>query len=171
MSKRLDRLEVPPTVSNEHATFGWNSRTGTGYGQSSESGASWVFVPGPIYLNRLLEVYPLGKRAIVVWLLVQVATKMRRGAEGGWVTLPRRELNRFGIDGAAKGRAIASLEEAGLVLVQRQGRRSLRLRLPDPGDLNSGADRAASEWGPSGTNVFVPSCDPKDETSTNARPE
>lgn len=89
----------------------------------------WRFVPGPIPITQLLAAARLGKRALVIVLLLHAARRIARSSSDSWLTLPARELRRFGIDGAAKARAVAALENAGVVEIQRQGRRSLRLRL------------------------------------------
>ena len=129
MTIRTGRFRASRPADDNEQTLVWHARTKSFSNLAAAGGVNWEFVPGPIQLNELTEAYALGKRAIVVFLLIHVAARIRGGIDDGWVTLPRRELLRFGVDSAAKARAIAALEKVGLVQVQRQGHRSLRVRL------------------------------------------
>ena len=124
-SPPLDESGIP---ASRHT---WNSRNKRFQPlQPNEPGPlSWRFIPGPVALDRLEKAYRLGKRATLIFLLLHAATKLGAKYSRIWVTLPARELRRFGIDGAAKGRAIKALERAGLLAVKRGARRSLQLQL------------------------------------------
>jgi hypothetical protein len=108
----------------------WNKKAGTyTKAKAGDPGPlAWKFIPGPIPVEALAKIYPLGKRALLLYLLLFVACRISRGRHRGWGVIPARELQRFNIDDANKGRIVAALEKAGLVQVKRQGHRSLRLR-------------------------------------------
>lgn len=86
------------------------------------------FVPGPITISGLIKASELGKRALIVYLLLHAAERMASVGNKEWASIPTREFQRFKMDSASKARAITALEEAGLVEVKREGRKSLKLR-------------------------------------------
>ena len=80
------------------------------------------FLKGPVPWGWVIRASELPGKALIVGLCLWRLS----GAMGkGTVTLGNSELEPFGIDRAAKSRALTALEDAGLIMVERK-----RGRLP-----------------------------------------
>ena len=86
------------------------------------------FLKGPIPLELLRRAAVLSGRSLDLYILIRHRSDLRRGQA---VTVPADMLTSWGISKDAKARALAALESAGLVAVERRPGRPVRVTLRD----------------------------------------
>ena len=97
-------------------------------GSSRRRRRKGVFVGGPFPWPQFKLAVQLPGRALAVWQLVHHQVRMTHKEE---VTLPKGLLADCGIDRDANRRALAALEQVGLISVVRNKGRSVRVSLTE----------------------------------------
>jgi DNA-binding transcriptional ArsR family regulator len=90
------------------------------------SAISGQFIAGPVDVAWVLRASRLGVKALLVGLLLWHLKGLRRSVT---VLVSNLMAVKWGITPDAKGRALRKLEKAGLIAVERQGKRSPRVTL------------------------------------------
>ena len=91
------------------------------------------FLKGPIPWDTVAAAARLSGKALALYLAIRHRCDLERLST---VTLPAALLRELGIDRGAKARGLHVLEAAGLIRVERKGRRAARITLgrPSPGE-------------------------------------
>jgi DNA-binding transcriptional ArsR family regulator len=84
------------------------------------------FIAGPVDVAWVLRASKLGVKTLLVGLLLWHLKGLRHSAT---VLVSNLMAERWGVTPDAKGRALRKLEKAGLIAVERQGKRSPRVTL------------------------------------------
>jgi DNA-binding MarR family transcriptional regulator len=99
------------------------------------------FIAGPIYVSWVCQASRLGVKALLVGLALWHLKGLRR--DNGFL-VSNLMLQEWGIRPDAKTRALRKLEKAGLIIVERRGKRSPRVTLVVGNTPNGGTVAAAS---------------------------
>ena len=135
----LDRLRLPPAQADGKSGAA-PTRLASPMKAKQIKGE---FLKGPIPLDWLSAACGLdGKAALAVSLAIWFESGRRRSKQ---VKLTTAILDRFGVNRKAKYRALASLEQAGLIAVSRQLRKNpvvtILMAQPEAGVCENGQDR------------------------------
>jgi hypothetical protein len=84
------------------------------------------FIAGPVDVSWVCQASRLGVKALLVGLALWHLKGMRR--DNGFL-VSNMMLREWGIQPDAKGRALRALEKAGLIAIERRGKRSPRVAL------------------------------------------
>jgi DNA-binding transcriptional ArsR family regulator len=84
------------------------------------------FIAGPLDVPWLIRASRLGVKALLVGLALWYLRGLRRSDS---FIVSNLMLQEWGIEADAKSRGLRALEKAGLITVQRRGKRSPRVRL------------------------------------------
>jgi len=99
------------------------------------------FIAGPINVSWVCQASRLGVKALLVGLALWHLKGLRRSNS---FTVSNLMLEEWGILSDAKSRALRKLEKAGLIIVERQGKRSPRVTLVVGNRSNGGTVATAS---------------------------
>jgi DNA-binding transcriptional ArsR family regulator len=123
---------------NDNSTTAWDpghlrlsqetvARTETGNRRPRRrSTAPGIFIAGPVDVAWVLQAGRLGVKALLVGLLLWHLRGLKRSDT---FKVSNMMAERWGVTPDAKGRALRKLEAAGLIAVERQGKRSPRVTL------------------------------------------
>jgi DNA-binding transcriptional ArsR family regulator len=98
------------------------------------------FIAGPVDVSWVCQASQLGVKALLVGLALWHLKGLRRSNS---FELSNLMLQEWGIEPDAKSRALRRLEKAGLVTVERRGKRSPRVTLVAASTSNGGTVAAA----------------------------
>jgi hypothetical protein len=105
---------------------------------STNKAPSGRFLKGPVSWSWIETASRLPGKALALGLLLW----RERGMNGvGPVTITSTKAAALGIDRSAKSRAVADLERAGLVLVERRPRRNPQVTLIETTNLRAGEEQ------------------------------
>jgi DNA-binding transcriptional ArsR family regulator len=99
------------------------------------------FIAGPIDVSWVCQASRLGCKALLVGLALWHLKGLRRSNS---FTVSNLMLQEWGIQPDAKTRALRALEKAGLITIERRGKRSPRVTLIVGNTSNGGTVAAAS---------------------------
>jgi DNA-binding transcriptional ArsR family regulator len=88
------------------------------------------YLRGPVPLHWLRLAGGLGTKALLVGLAYWFLAGLRHGRKEG-LELASKALSWFGVDRVAKSRALASLEGAGLISIDRRGHKEIYVTILD----------------------------------------
>jgi len=92
---------------------------------------SGQFIYGPIYLEPMRIASNLPGKALAVWLLILFWSGVERTSQD--IPIRPGTIERFGISRQSSYRALAALERAGLISVDRQRGRAALVTIRDAG--------------------------------------
>jgi hypothetical protein len=105
------------------------------------------FIAGPIYVSWVCQASRLGVKSLLVGLALWHLKGLRR--DNGFL-VSNLMLQEWGIQPDAKRRALRALEKAGLITVERRGKRSPRVTLvggtTSNGGRNPSEDPQKPQW-------------------------